>query len=832
MSDHDHHNQLDNGDLEARIARLSLEEKVVLSAGADVWHTNPAPAAGLPALKVSDGPNGARGGSFGGVTSVCTPCGTALGATWDPELVRRIGALLGDEVVRKGGSILLAPTVNLHRHPLAGRNFECYSEDPFLSATMAVAFVSGVQSRDVAATVKHFVANDSEFERMTISSDVDDRTLREVYLRPFEAAVRAGAWAVMTSYNKVNGTYASENAELVTELLKSEWGFDGLVMSDWFGTHSTVPAANAGLDLEMPGPPRWLGARLLDAVRAGEVDEIVIDDKVRRLLRLAARTGQLDEPRPDVEGAVDEPADRALVREVAAAAMVLLRNDGILPLSPDRIGRLAVIGPCAEPTPVQGGGSAGVSPHHVVSVAAALRDRLAGRVDVVVEKGCTIHQATPVLSGAHVRHDGRPGVALSFFDNPELEGAPVQLGRAGSLHRLWLGEFSPLLDPRRFSVRAEGELAASDSGVHRLTLTSAGRARVLLDGQQVLDTWTSQEPGTAFYGAGSTEVGVDLDLAAGEPHALVVEFRAHESGQMSGVTIGFLPPVPSDLMERAEAAAAAADVAVVVVGLTAEWEHEGADRVSMALPGRQDELIDRVVTANPRTVVVVVAGSPTAMPWADRAGAVVQAWYPGQEAGDSVTDVLLGDVEPAGRLPTTFPIAASDSASWADYPGHNGHVGYSEGVFIGHRSFDREGRTPRFCFGYGLGYTRIALGEVTLDRDRMSISARDPLAARTQVSATVTNAGARAGSTVVQVYVRAPGRALPRPDLVLAGFGKVRVEPGETRSCTIELDPYAFAYWDVDTAGWAAEGGRHEVAVGFSSRELPATLPVEVELTP
>ncbi len=680
-------------DIDSLLAEMDLDEKLSLVAGADAWHTVGIPRRGIPPIKVTDGPNGARGATFVGTTSACFPCGTALGATWDPELVQQVGAAIGQEARTKQARVLLAPTVNIHRHPLAGRNFECYSEDPFLSARMAVAYVRGVQSQGVAATVKHFVCNDSEFERMTISSEVGERALHEIYLPPFEAAIReAGAWAIMTAYNRINGTHACQNVELVHDLLKGEWGFDGLVMSDWWGTRSTVEAANAGLDLEMPGPAHHFGKRLGTAVDSGDVPESVIDDKVRRLLRLAVRTKAFEDGAalPE-ERAVDREDHRALIHRAAVAATVLLKNDGILPLAPSGAKLIAVIGPNAQVLSVQGGGSARVEPHHGTSAVESIAAAAGDGVEVRFEPGCSIDRGTPVLARG-INAGGSEGVAVEYFDNADFAGAPALSQHARRFEFRWLGRTLPKGLTGQFTLRATATFTPEGDGTHRFTLTSAGLSRLFVDGALLVDNWTQQTPGRSFYGQGSSEVGGEVRLTAGQGCEVVLEYQSPAAATIPGVTVGLGRPEVAGQMERAVALAAAADAVVVVAGSNPGWESEGADRLSLHLPGAQDELIERVAAANARTVVVVNAGSPVAMPWADRVGAVLQLWYPGQEGGDALADVLFGAAEPGGRLPTTFPVRVEDAPSHLTYPGEAGTVSYGEGIFVGYRGYERRKR--------------------------------------------------------------------------------------------------------------------------------------------
>jgi beta-glucosidase len=800
------------------VAQLTREEKVALTAGYDLWHTPGVERAGIAPLKVSDGPNGARGARWGAGGSLCFPCGTALGATWDVDLVREVGAALGDEVRDKRAHVHLAPTVNLHRHPLAGRNFECYSEDPFLSARMAVAYITGVQSRGVGSCVKHFVANDQEHERMTISAVVDERVLRELYLVPFEAAVReAKAWAVMSAYNRLHGTYCSEHPWLLRTLLKEEWGFDGIVMSDWFGTHSGAAAANAGLDLEMPGPPQWLGDKLLPALERGEVAPSVLDEIVGRLLVLRGRVGA----RPvggeeiDDERSVDEPARRAVARRAAASSFVLLRNEGLLPLDLDATATLAVIGPNADAAMLQGGGSASVTPHRPVAPLDALRER--GGAKVRFERGTSIGKRTPVLDTR--RLDGQ--LRIEYFAGRELGGEPVYVEEARRGYFVWLGRFAAAV-PDDFSVRVTGTFVAEEDGAYTFSLVQAGRARLRLDGDVVVDNWQPEGRSEAFFGFGSTEARGDVTLAAGERRTVAVEFVPGAPG-MGGLMVGVRPPEPPDLEGRAVALAREADAVVLVVGTDADWESEGHDRESMRLPGEQDALVERVVEANPRTVVVVNAASPIEMDWAERVAAVMQVWFPGEELGNALADVLFGDVPPAGRLPTTIPFRLEDAPAHPWYPGHDGKVEYGEGLLVGYRGFDARGTEPRYPFGHGLTYTTFEHGVPQVSPETFPGDGD----VEVEVVVPVTNTGTRRAAEVVQCYVHDVEASVERPAQELRAFAKVELDPGETQPVRLTLGPRAFAYWDVGRGDWFVEPGAFELRIGASSRDIRQRVTVQ-----
>ncbi len=797
---------------------LDLREKVALLGGTDWWHTAAIERLDIPTLKMSDGPAGVRGAHVsGGPASASFPCGTALGATWDVDLIGRVGSALAAELHSKGAQLILGPTVNLHRTPLAGRNFECFSEDPFLTARLAVAYIEAVQAEGVGATVKHFVANDSEFERMSISSEVPERALRELYLLPFEAAVReAGTWAIMTGYNKLAGTFCSESEWLLQSLLRDEWGFDGMVVSDWFGTHSTEAATRAGLDLEMPGPPLHRGDALVQAVESGALPESLLDDRVRKVLQLAERTGVLARTAsdPTVEVHDDDPNRRALLREASAASIVLLRNQplasgaSLLPLDAASLTSVAVLGPSASLASAQGGGSAQVPSPYEVSPLEGLTAALGASVRIVHEPGATIARGPARLDPARLQTaGGRQGLDVEYVAGPDPEGEVVQRDASRRSWFQWDPQFHPGGRVGPWSVRLGATFTAAWSGEHVFGVRTDGLVRLSV-GDAKADSWDAE--------AGRRTVSVAVDLAAGESVALSVAFAGAAADQMFGLDFRVLEPVPADLLDRAVAAAAAADVAIVVVGLDSTWETEGKDRVDLVLPGGQAELVSRVVVANPRTVVVVNTGAPVDMAWADEVPAIVQLWYPGQEGGNALADVLLGVVNPGAKLPTTFPYRLADHPSMLNYPGERGAVHYGEGLFIGYRAFDRTGTEPRFAFGHGLSYTTFEYGPLVLSSGLLGADRA------VTASLEVTNSGNVDGDEVVQLYVADLDASVARPPKELKGFRRVHIAAGATTTVSFELDERSFAFWDPTAHGWLAEPGEFEILVGSSSRDIRA----------
>lgn len=805
------------------LAELTVEEKASLLAGADLWYTVPIPRLGIPAFKVTDGPNGARG-SEGSMAprSACFPIGTALAATWNPALVEQVGQALGQETQAKGAHILLAPTVNLHRTPLAGRNFECYSEDPLLTARMATAYIKGVQSQGVGACIKHFVCNDAEFERRSLSSEVRERPLRELYLRPFQIAIReAQPWAVMSAYNKLNGTWCSENKRLLRDILKGEWGFDGLVMSDWIGTYTPAAACN-GLDLEMPGPARWMGQHVLDALQSGRLTMEQLDDSVARILLTLQRAGVFEHPQPQPEQSIDRPEHRRLARQAAAEAIVLLKNDSVLPLDPARLRSVAVIGALARQPSIMGGGSSEVTPHYVISPLQAIQEQLGPQVAVQYSPGCAIHRNPPLLDMSWLSGAAQPGgLDIEIFAAPDFSGPPAARLFTDRANITFSDSMLAAVDPTRFSARLSATLSVPQSGAYDFQLYGSDRLRLLIDEQPAfeLEEKSLLDP---HHRKGERPAS-QVELQAGRPYALQIEYIWEGTSPWRGLRIGCLPPQPTDPLGDAAALAAQCDLAIVFAGLTAEWESEGFDRADLSLPGQQAQLIARVAAANPRTIVVLNCGSPVEMPWLDQVAGLLMAWYPGQEAGHAVADVLFGQVNPSGRLPTTFPRRLQDTPSFTNFPGENGAVLYGEGLFIGYRHYDARDIQPLFPFGFGLSYTSFAYHSLLLNKACYAPSEALHLAIE------LSNTGARPGHEVVQVYLRPLNPRLQRPPKELKAFTKVFLQPGERRCVELDLECAALACYDDARQAWVTEPGSYEVLVGASSRHIHLQAAFELE---
>jgi beta-glucosidase len=816
------------------VAGLPVTTKVRLLTGSDSWRTQGDPGMGLRPMVTSDGPAGVRGTVRDERhPSSSLPCPSALGATWDEDLVERLAEALGAEARSKGVDILLAPTVNLMRTPLGGRGFEFFAEDPVLTARLAAGYVRGLQSTGVAATVKHYVANDSETGRRAYDARISETVLREMYLVPFEACVReAGAWLVMAGYNKVDGNPMTENLRLLRDVLKNEWGFDGVVISDWGAALTTYATAAATLDLCMPGPEGPWADQLTRAVDDGTVSEELLDDKVIRLLRLARRVGAYGDflggaiaHSAPVGGAGEARAarlvDPGLLRTATADSFVLLRNeDGALPLKTAGLRRVAVIGPNAAYPVIQGGGSAGVAVVSVSTPAGALRAALAGSAEVVTAVGCTtwITLPEPPLGSLRDPVTGEHGVRLEFTDG---DGVVLAAEHRESANLTWWetpcgvgwGEPGRVVLTAIFRADSGAEYEFGVAGVGGLTLTADGVT--LIDGR----TAVPEDPVEAMTRPG--ELRAVRRLEAGADVALRLEFRpaADGAGPLS-VRLGLVPVADDEtLLAEATAAAGAADVAIVVVGSAELTESEGFDRATLALPGRQDELVRRVAAANGNTIVVVNSGMPVLTPWAGEVTAIIHAWLPGQAFGDALADVLLGAAEPGGRLPVTLPVAEADAPVLHAKPEADGSLQYTEGLLVGYRGYDAHGTRPQYPFGHGLGYTSWAYESLDCAAD---VAGGEDF----EVAVTIRNVGHRPGKEVIQAYLAQASPVPGRPHRVLAAFAVVRAAAGEQVTARLTIPARAFARYDEALAGWIQTGGWWAVLAGRSSRDLPLSAPV------
>jgi beta-glucosidase len=793
------------------VARLTLEQKVRLLTGADSWALHGESAVGLRPLLTSDGPAGVRGTRFDPSNpSTSLPCPVAIAATWDVDLVEEIATALGREARSKGVDVLLAPTMNIIRTPLSGRGFECFSEDPLLTSRIAVAYVRGVQRAGVGATAKHYVANDSETERRTYVARISEGVLRELYLPPFEACVgEAGVFLVMAAYNGVNGSTMTANAILLHDVLKSDWGFTGVVISDWSATTTTVPSALAGLDLVMPGPDGPWGDKLVAAVRNGAVPEAEIDDKVSRIFAVARRLGGFN---GSIVAAAPELIDPDLLARVTSRSFVLLSNRlGLLPLKKANLRSLALIGPNAIEPQTQGGGSVRVLPSARVQLAESLRRAFGKSTRVSLHQGCLTSATIPTPLDGTLRDpvSGKPGVRLEIR-NPE--GEVVYDTTIPSSVATWWDGLPPVVHVPGSEVVMRAVLRPEADGPHVLGAAGAGRMRVTMNGTLLAES-TSLFPGEVVEALGRPpELRVPINLEAGREVDVRLDYRPEK--RFVTMRLGIAPQRDdSELIEEAAQAADDCDVAVVVIGSAEGTESEGYDKDTMVLPGRQDELVRRVAAANPNTIVVVNSGMPVLMPWADQVAAVIQVWFPGQAFGEALADTLLGVTEPAGRLPVTVPREEVDSPVLRAHP-EAGDLVYREGLLVGYRGYDRTGTEPHFAFGHGLGYTDWTYESISLAAG--SIRGGEDV----ELVVTVHNSGKRPGREVVQVYLEAPDDDPRRPLRILAGFGTVSAEAGAKAEVRVTVPGRSFARFNEVSREWVWRAGAYKLRVGRSSRDL------------
>ncbi|WP_062521979.1 glycoside hydrolase family 3 protein [Demequina silvatica] len=803
-------------DLDALIARLSLEEKVELLTGRDFWSTVPIESIGLRSMTLSDGPSGVRGPVWDERSpSLNLPSASSLSASFDPAIAYRYGRVAAAEARRKGVDVVLGPTINIHRSPLGGRHFEAFSEDPRFTADLAAAYVNGLQDAGVGATPKHYVANDFETERYTANVEVSERALREVYLLAFErAVVESRAWLVMSAYNSINGVTATEN-DLLTSPLVDEWGFDGVVVSDWTAVR-TIDSAKADQHLVMPGPHGPWGAALVKAVEAGEVPEAAVDDKVRRILRLAQRVGALGDSAPAEVQAEDGPT---FAREASAEGMVLLENRGLLPWDASALRSVAVLGSNAEQARTQGGGSATVVPERVDPPLECLVKALPGG-DVRYSVGAINQVGLAGLQGDVLVNPvtGGPGARVTFRD---ADGGELFAEDRLATEFVWFGGDAPIAASRR--VETDFTLVPKGDAEVELGCAVTGHARLWIDGELRIDEMLTPEGddlGAALLSPRPT--GVPVSLRAGVPVEVRFEVDLGERDDaLAGAlafTVGTRPvqSSPEEMIAEAARVAAESDVAVVVVGTNEKVESEGFDRDSLALPGHQDALVEAVAAANPRTVVIVNAGSPVLMPWRERVGAVLVGWFGGQEFGHALVDILTGVVEPGGRLPTTWPATEAD-VPVLDVTPVDGVLTYDEGIHVGYRAWLRAGATPAYWFGHGAGYATFEAfdltvdGPVTADRDAT-------------VEVTVRNTGDRAGKHVVQLFAERDGSTVERPVRWYVGHAVARLDVAEEARLRIVLPHRALAHWD---GGWQVEGGTFTLRAGTTAADLPLTAEVD-----
>ncbi len=796
--------------VEGIIARMTLEEKITLLGGVDDFFTRPVPRLGIPKLKMSDGPLGVV--DYGEATAF--PAGISMAATWNPDLVKKVGEAVGIEARSKGVHIMLSPGVNIYRAPMCGRNFEYYGEDPFLAGTMATAYIQGVQSMGVVATVKHFACNNQEWDRHNVSSNLDEQTLREIYLPAFEMAVKDGrVGAVMTSYNLVNGVHCSQDRHLITDILKGEWKFDGLVMSDWGSTYDGVAAALGGLDLEMPSAAHMTIDTLIPAVQSGRIPVTVIDDKIRRLLDLMFRFGFMNHDQTDSTLPLFNPDSRLIALLAAREGIVLLKNDHhLLPFNRSRIRSIAVLGPDAHPAVTGGGGSSQVQPYRAVSILDGLIRFAGDQIRVFYDQGINMWK-DDIFSQSEFSPDNpgtdtgksKTGLTGEYFANADLSGSPLFVRLDEHVHFDW-GAGSPAasIPADSFSIRWSGTMKAPVSGRYEFMIRANNGFRLWVDGKSVIDFW--ENPGVATKGA-------TVDLTNDKPHKVRLEYC--ERTGTAEVHLGWRmaqDPVRSEARKLARLS----DAVVVCVGFNPQTETEGADR-TFALPPEQELLIQEAARNNNNTVVVLTCGGNVEMlRWIDSVRGLIHCWYPGQEGGTAVGEIILGITNPSGKLPASFEKRWEDNAAFNSYYDNNKDkkVEYSEGIFLGYRHFDKEKIEPLFPFGFGLSYTQFAYSHLQIKQEPTGGGQN------VKVVFKVKNTGNREGAEIAQLYIHNPVTRVARPVKELKGFAKINLKAGESRSVAIMLDDRAFSFFDTTKNTWTIEPGKFEILVGASSRDI------------
>ncbi|MGO9930248.1 MAG: glycoside hydrolase family 3 C-terminal domain-containing protein [Steroidobacteraceae bacterium] len=810
--------------VESILKQMTLEEKIDLLGGVNTFGIRGVPRLAVPPMLAADGPFGVR--NF--TRSTVIAGGIALAATWNSALAGRVGREMGRDARSRGVNFYLAPGVNIYRSPLNGRNFEYFGEDPYLAAHIAAPFIQGVQSQGVAATVKHYFGNNSEYARHNTDSVIDERTAREIYLPAYEAAVKtANVAAVMDAYNLVNGEHMTQNRYFNVDVLKNQWGFKGVLMSDWDGTYDALAAANGGLDLEMPSGKYFNRSVLTPLLNDGKISAAALDDKVRRILRTAARFGWLDGPQLDASIPRYNAHGRAAALQTALEGIVLLKNaDGTLPLDRTKIHSIAVIGPNAYPAVPHGGGSVTVAPFHAISLLEGLSNELGTDVEVQYSRGIAdLHRFAAATRFSLSSDAVRPGLQVELFNNMDLAGPPastrvdahIDQGAPLDLAALASGEFDlgQLLQVpiRQTSTRWTGYYTPTQGGDHDVFVQVGGFGkgigyRLYVDDKLVANRWDRK---TAPLEA--TRLALEL-----RPHKIVLEHR----GEAGGLD-GSLPFVRLGIVRdggwvdaAAEQFAAHADAVILAVGFDAATEVEDWDRTFQLPPG-QEELIRRICAINKRCVVTITSGGAVDMTgWLERAPGLLQSWYLGQEGGSALAKILFGEAVPSGHLPATF------ERRWEDNPVHDSYypdpgtnrVRYKEGVFVGYRGYERSGIAPQFPFGHGLSYTSFAYGDLDIKASSGSSGALY------DVSFSVKNTGARAGAAVPQLYIAAAKSAVPRPAKELKGFTKVLLQPGESRKVVLPLDMRSFAYYDAAMRRWRAEPGDYQVLLGESTEQI------------
>jgi len=808
------------------LQKLTIEDCIHLISGSDDMNAPGIPRLGIPDLKMTDGPFGPHTGKAPGF-----PVGICLAATWDTILINQAASLMGKCTHAQGKNTLLGPCINIHRVPNGGRNFESYGEDPWLTSRMAVAFIKGLRKENVLPMVKHFACNNNDWNRSCTNVDVDERTLREIYLPSFEAAVKeGGALGVMSSYNYIRGLHASEQEYLIRQILKNEWGFKGIVVSDWTSVYSTVGPINAGLDVEMPMPVYFLPDSIRKYLKMGLIMEEILKEKAERLLYVRYASG-INESAPIKQGSsiLMSSETNKMVRDLAEKGITLLKNENkILPLSGSYLKSIAVIGPNAATLQSGGGGSSYIESFYRVTPLEGIR-KLAGKdIEVTYALGDPLvyNRIDPIASTCFLQPDGKtPGLKAEYYNNVSFEGKPTYSCVDTSINFTWFDQQpAPGLDRSKYSVRWSGYLVPPQTGWYTLkymTLNAGVNgdftidyAMVLIDNKAVIDHSHRQDASPGV---------MQQYFEAGKKYALRVEMAVpHNRGQ---AILGWIPPVKTNknanLITEAVDVAAKADVAIVCVGWNSLYETEGYDKEEgISLPCFQEDLITAVAAVNPNTIVIVNSGTPFfCEKWAPKVKGLIMAYYPGHEGGNALANILFGKVNPSGKLPFTCIADSSQTPVYKNYTNVVPTINYAEGLYFGYRYIDKNKMTPQYSFGYGLSYTSFA----------MSNAKAQVNGSHATVTLSVKNTGDREGEEVVQVYVCPQNPKVDKPVKELKGFAKVFLKSGETKQLSINLSPRAFAYFNVDQMKWLTEAGKYKLIIGNSSQNVQQTVNVNVK---
>ncbi|MBV12751.1 MAG: glycosyl hydrolase family 3 [Flavobacteriaceae bacterium] len=794
------------------IDELTLEEKVSLLSGFNSWYSNKIERLSIPSIKMSDGPNGVRGDSTSNKTSACFPSPILMGATWNSALMKKVGIALGQEAKDKDVDVLLGPTINIHRHPIGGRHFESYSEDPVLTANLAKNYVKGVQSMKVAACIKHFIANDTEYQRHTVSSNVDERTLREVYLLPFETCIKEGnAKSVMSAYNKLNDIYCSSHKELLIDILKEEWNFDGYVVSDWGAALETIENANGGLDMEMPGPGGTWGEKLIVEIKQGNVDENLVNDKVKRILSIANFSGRFKSPKNEKEKEDNRLDHQKLIRQVASEGMVLLKNQNFLPLKKESINTIAVIGPNAKYSQIIGGGSASLKPHYEVHPLEAIKNFTKDSSVIHYAKGAHTYKYLPKFNKNLFKNTS--GFLVEYFEE-EINKNNFISSEVLDGNKFWVfdgfaKEIINKSEKPNTIVKFSCEYQPDISGEHEFEVFAIGRSRLKIDDIEIIDNWTNTEPGEAFFSMASKPKRSKQNLIRGQIYKIEIEY--HFFGRFPAIQFGCKAPDPHNLLKEAKEVAKKSDVVILIVGTNSDWETEGNDREDIELPANQNQLVEEVLKANKNTLIVINSGAPISMPWLKNSPAVIQSWFGGQEHGNALSDIIFGQVNPSGKLPTTFPVCLEDTPAYDSYPGENLQMDYKEGLLVGYKWYEKKKKAPLFPFGHGLSYTEFNYENLVIE---------DIKSHNLKCSLNISNIGYMDGYEIIQCYVSYLDNDQNEPVKTLQAFDKVLIKKGETSKVDFILNYRNFSFWNTELKKWDVKKGNYRLLIGSSSEQI------------